>query len=295
MTDTNLNVTADDSSAFQFRSKLSDARQRFLAHTMEHAFSVGRRSAEDFIRHFPPEVIMEGMAKQADLRASILTQTTGLKHKIAVKKSWQSAAEDLRIALTEGETNAKAVVSVFAPDDRILYLPNDKIWLFLTEGEFHNVSTTRAVEHRIAKQHIAFLLDCALSDGLLNHKDIVDGVTMSELSARLPKAELGKLIEAAIVAGRNKKVFTDAELWTALTSSTLVEHVPLTHIWFNVIVPKIAKAHGLGSDSPSPPTGALAAQSKAGEKPKTGEEQDWVELPEDNTSAGDLISEDDFA
>jgi hypothetical protein len=290
MTDNNLNVTPDDPAAFQFRSKLSDARQRFLAHAMEHAFSVGRRSADDFIRHFPPEVIMEGMAQQAELRASILSQTTGLKLKIALKKSWKSAAEDLRIALAEGETNAKAVISVFAPDDRVLYLPHDKIWAFLTEGDFHNVSATRATEHRIAKQHIAFMLDCGLRDGLLGYKDIVDGVTMSELSARLPKAELGKLIEAAIVAGRNKKLFTDTELWSALTSATLVEHVPLAHIWFNVIVPKIAKAHGFGSEA-----GAAPSQARAAEPSNAKEEQDWVELPEDNAASSDLISEDDFA
>lgn len=290
MTDNNLNVASDDSSVFQFRSKLADARQRFLAHAMEHAFSVGRRSADDFIRHFPPEVIMEGMAEQPELRASILSQTTGLKLKIALKKSWKSAAEDLRIALAEGETNAKAVIAVFAPDDRVLYLPHDKIWSFLTEGDFHNVSAARATEHRIAKQHIAFLLDCGLRDGLLNYKDIIDGVTMSELSARLPKAELGKLIEAAIVAGRSKRLFTDAELWSALTSTTLVEYVPLAHIWFNVVVPKIAKAHGFGTEA-----AASTPHARPPEQPTAKEEQDWVELPEDNTASGDLISEDDFA
>ncbi len=293
MNDLDLNLTTDDSSAIQFRSKLSDARQRFLAHAMEHAFSVGRRSADDFIRHFPPEVIMEGMAQQPELRASILSQTTGLKLKIALKKSWSSAAEDLRIALSEGETNAKAVISVFAPDDRVLYLPHDKIWAFLTEGDFHNVSATRATEHRIAKQHIALLLVCGLRDGLLSFKDIVDGVPMSELSARLPKAELGKLIEAAIIAGRNKKLFTDVELWTALTSATLVEHVPLAHIWFNVVVPKIAKAHGLGSEAAAPPAPPPLAAEATGKAAK--EEQDWVELPEDNAASGDLVSEDDFA
>jgi hypothetical protein len=139
--------------------------------------------------------------------------------------------------------------------------------------------------------HIAFLLDCAVRDGLLSYKDIVDGVTMSELSARLPKAELGKLIEAAIVAGRNKKIFTDAELWSALTSSTLVEHVPLAHIWFNVIVPRVAKAHGLTGDAATTP----GPQPTSNRAPAGREEQDWVELPEDNVASGDLISEDDFA
>ena len=106
-------MVEQSSSAVQFESKLSDGRQRFLACAIEHALLVGRRSAKDFMRHFPPELIMEGMAEQPELRGVILAETTGLKAKIASKKSWQSAAEDLRIALSEGETNAEAVVAVF--------------------------------------------------------------------------------------------------------------------------------------------------------------------------------------
>jgi hypothetical protein len=296
MTESNSTDMPDVSSTFEFDSKLTDTRRRFLSCAMEHAFFVGRRTADDFIRYFPPEVIMEGMAQRPELRASILSQTTGLKPKIAAKKSWESAAEDLRIALVEGETNATAVVSVFAPDDRVLYLPQDKIWEFLTEGEFHNVTVSRSADFRVAKQHIAYLLDRALKDKLLTHRDIIEGVGISELSIRLPKAELGKLIESAIVAGREKKPFADAELWGSLTSTSLVEHVPLPQIWANVIVAKIAMAHGFAADAKR----AFAAAPKvetpqAAETPAPREEQDWVELPEDNASASDLISEDDFA
>ena len=34
-------------------SNLSKGRERFLAHVIEHGFEVGRRSPEDFVRHFP--------------------------------------------------------------------------------------------------------------------------------------------------------------------------------------------------------------------------------------------------
>jgi len=292
MTETNSTDKIDDLATPTFDSKLTDGRQRFLAHAIEHAFAIARRSAADFIRHFPPEVIMEGMAEHPELRASILSQTTGLKVKIALKKSWQSAAEDLRIALTEGETNAQTVVSVFDPDDRVRYLPRNKIWAFLIEGDFYNVTANRTNEHRIAKQHIAFLLDRALNDGLLTHRDIVDGVTVAELSARLPKAELGKIIEGALLAGRNRKPFTDLELWAALTAPALVEYVPLPHVWSTVVVPKIAVSHGFASESggardamPVTPTVGAPVQ----------EDQEWVELPEENVASGDVISEDDFA
>ncbi len=297
MTDTNITDNNADHATPHFESKLTDGRQRFLAHAIEHALAISRRSAADFIRHFPPEVIMEGMAEHAELRASMLSQTTGLKVKIAIKKSWQSAAEDLRIALSENETDAQTVVSVFDPDDRVRYLPRAKIWAFLTEGEFYNVTASKTNEHRIAKQHIAFLLDRALNDGLLTHRDIIDGVTVAELSARLPKAELGKIIEGALLAGRHRKPFTDMELWSALTAPALVEYVPLTHVWSSVIVPKIAAAHGFSAESvgqvaaPAPEAPADASPGISGGQAG----QEWVELPEDNASSGDLISEDDFA
>jgi hypothetical protein len=280
MTDTKITDSATSLLGSGFESKLGDGRQRFLAHAIEHAFNVARRSAEDFIRHFPPEVIMEGMAAHPELRASILTQTTGLKHKIALKKPWQGAAEDLRIALSESETDAATIVSLLDPDDKVRYLPRAKIWAFLAEGGFWNVTASRSNEYRIAKDHIAFLLERALKDGLITHRDIIDGITVTELSVRLPKSELGRIIDGAVLAGRQKKPFTDFDLWSLLSASVLVEHVPLGHIWSTVIAAKIANAHGFSS-------GVEIAPAVA--------DQEWVELPEDTVAADDVISEDDFA
>ncbi|MGC4067517.1 MAG: hypothetical protein QM784_23305 [Polyangiaceae bacterium] len=272
------------SSVIQFESKLSDGRQRFLAFAIEHALHVGRRSARDFIRHFPPEVIMEGMADKPDLRAEILAQTTGLKLKIAAKKSWQSAAEDLRIALSEGETNPDAVIAVYHPDDRVRYLDARRLWSFLIEGEFWNVAPTKSEDYRIGKQHIAFLLDRALTEGLITHRVIIEGITVAELATRLPKAELGKIIEGALAAGQRKMPFTEVELWNALTASVLVEYVPLAHLWNSVISPKIADVHGY----------SLNSNLESGEPaPK---EEKWVEIADDaNNPSGEVISEDDFA
>ena len=91
-------------------STLSKGRERFLAHVIEHGFEVGRRSPEDFVRHFPPTLIMEGLRDQAKLRANILVAATGVKEKVAIKKSWESCADDLQIALDEGETDASMVM-----------------------------------------------------------------------------------------------------------------------------------------------------------------------------------------
>lgn len=271
------------STVIQFESKLTDGRQRFLAFAIEHALLSKRRSASDFIRHFPPELIMEGMAEEGELRGAILSKTTGLKAKIAAKKSWQSAAEDLRIALTEGETNADAVVAVFHPDDRIRYLDARRLWSFLAEGEFWNVAPRKTEEYRIAKEHIAFLLERALTDNLVNHRSVIEGITVGELATRLPKAELGKIIEGALAAGQRRSPFTEVELWTALTAPVLVEYVPLSHLWHQVIVPKVAEAHGYVSESVTiPPAGA--------------KEEAWVEIPDDaGGSSSEVVSEDDFA
>jgi hypothetical protein len=273
------------STVTQFESKLADGRQRFLACAIEHALLSGRRNARDFIRHFPPELIMEGMSDHPELRAGILAQTTGLKMKIAAKKSWQSAAEDLRIALSEGETNPETVVSVFHPDDRIRYLDAPRLWAFLAEGEFWNVAPTKSEEHRIAKQHIAFLLDRALIDGLVNHRTIIEGITVAELATRLPKAELGKIIEGALAAGQRKAPFTEVELWLALTAPVLVEYVPLAHLWNLVIAPKVAETHGYSIKPPTQPP------------PSRGKDEKWVEIPDDGAAAAgsEVLSEDDFA
>lgn len=292
MTDIENNPPAE-TPAPAFESKLTDPRQRFLAQAMEHSIVIGRRSAEDFLRHFPPEVIMEGMAQHPEIRALILSKTTGIKEKIAGKKSWKSAAEDLQIALSEGETTASTVIGVFPPDDRVRYLPKDKLWNFLIEGEFYAVPVSRTQEFRVAKQHVAFLLDCALKEKLVTYQDIIDGISVAELATRLPKAEVGKLLEAAITAGRKNKPFTDVELWQKITAATVVEHVPLAHIWSNVIVQKIAKPHGFGTEAKL--TAGQPPLAPEGGKANTPEEQDWVELPEDTVAAGDLVSEDDFA
>ncbi len=241
-----------------FQSKLHEGRQRFLAHAICHALDVGRLTAEDFIRHFPPGAIMEGLKDRASLRAKILTTATGVKFKIAIKKSVASSGEDLLIALDEGEVDPATVVSLFDPDDRVRHLDNQAIWEFVIEDEFwESTGTDMGVLER-AKAHLAFMLDRALEDKLLTHQDIVEGVTVERFVQLLPREALGNIIIGALEAGRGGAPFTDVELLTRAPSTVLVEHVPLAHIWINVIVPKIAQAQGYaaapaetdGSDAP---------------------------------------------
>jgi hypothetical protein len=267
------------------RSKLEHGRQRFLVYTLEHALQIGRRTPQDFIRHFPPRAIMEALSLRPDLRASLLVPTTGLKHRIALKKSWQSAGEDLQSALDEGETQAKAIVESFAPDDRVLYLPDKKLWAFLVEGQFWKVSVKDdKAAYAMAQQHLAYMLDRALIDGLITPRDVVDGIGVVELCNRLPRSEMASLFSAALDGGRKGTPFTDKDLLATLPPATLVQHVPLTHIYEAVIHARIAAAHGYlpveekaaaapapapAADAPAPPAEPVAAApAPAPEEPK---------------------------
>jgi len=258
----------------ELKSKLEHGRQRFLVYAIEHAFQIGRRTSEDFIRHFPPRAIMEALSLRPDLRAGLLVPTTGLKHRIALKKSWQSAGDDLQSALDEGETKSIQIVDAFNPDDRVLYLPDKKLWAFIVEGQFWKVTAKDdKAAFATAQQHIAYLIDRALIDGLITPRDVVDGIGVTELCNRLPRSEMASLFSAALEGGRKGTPFTDKDLLATLPPSTLVQHIPLTHLYESVLHARVAAVHGyLPSDekpapSPSSPNVAAAAAAPA---PATG-------------------------
>jgi len=266
-----------------FQSTFKEGDQRFLAYAIEHSFVCGRRTPQDFIRHFPPRAIMKGLEHQAGLRSAILVLTTGLKQKIALKKEWEDAATDLQIALDEGETDAESIVALFDPDDRVRYLDAQRIWAFLTEGEFWKASTNK-VQADIARNHIAFMLERALADKLISHRDVVEGVTVEELANRLPKAELGRLIQCALQNADRGTTFTEADLLATTPARTLVQYVPLSHLWDNVVVPKIARRHSYvaeASHSSKPeasrPEASKPEPMKA--EPARQEAADFHELP----------------
>lgn len=243
-----------------FVSKLPDGRQRFLSHVIEHALACGRRSPDDFIRHFPPAAIMEGLKDQPHLRGQLLVLATGLDEKIATRKSATSAAEDLQIALDEGEIDARAVLAHFDPDDRVRYLDPQRLWSFLTEGEFWNVTAGKRDEYERAKEHVAFMLERALEDELLSHRDLVEGLTLSELVTRLPKGELHKIIEVALENSHRGAPFTESDLLGAMPPAALMKHVPLAHLWSSVVEPKVAETHGYARAGATTSTPAVSGE-----------------------------------
>ncbi|AKF09132.1 hypothetical protein [Sandaracinus amylolyticus] len=279
-----------------FASKLPEGRQRFLAHTIEHALACGRRTHADFLRHFPPAAIMHALQDHPDLRASIIEVATGVRFKIAVKKSAEACGVDLQIALDEGETQPNVVVQQLHPDDRVRYLDARALWRFLSEGAFWTTSAQKdRARHAIAAEHIAFMLDRALVDQLLTHRDIVEGITVTRLSELLPRTELEMLLAAALKVGSENKPFVEKTLLTITPITTLVRHIPLDWIWEQVVVPRIAEVHGLVPEATTmsppvqPPPPLMIASASAPSSSETDiEVKVTMDEPEPAASAMDV-------
>jgi hypothetical protein len=259
-----------------FESRLTDGTDRFISHMIEHAFTIGRRTSRDFLRHFPPSAIMDALRDSPSLRADILESSTGVRRKVALKKSAISSGEDLQIALDEGEAAHDEVVRLFRPDDRVRYLPRGKLWGFLIEGEFWKANKTDKGSYERAQAHIAFLLDRALRDGVLNHKDIVEGISVAKICQLMPRQELETAMNSALGLGRKGQPFSDRDLYDNLTSATLVNYVPLTHIWDEVVHP-CAVEHSLTdalSSANRDPKAVLPAVVEEAAKPVTANTND---------------------
>jgi hypothetical protein len=254
-----------------FQSQLKDGRQRFLSHVVVQGLEVARRSPADFVRHFDPSSIMRGLADAPSLRAGILSPSTGIKPKIALRKSWQSAADDLQIALDVGATDPGEIVAGFAPDDRVRYLDPKRLWAYVVEGDFWKSPANET--QGVAKSHVAFMMCQALRDDLITHRDIVEGVTVGEIAARVPRVELGKIIESALDCGHRAQAYTEKRLLDDMPPERLVEHVPLPHIWQSVVCQRIADVHGYGASGEEP--------AAADEIPQANDnvERGWSNLP----------------
>ncbi len=237
-------VANKDGNERNWSSALKKGRERFLAHVIDQGLEIGQRTPEDFLRHFPPMDLMEALRDQPALRAEIIVFTTGTKQRIAQKKSWKSCGEDLRIALDEGETDAQSVLDMLDLDDRVRFLDSKKLWTYVTESKFWNVAPANTKDLELARSHVTFMLERALSDQLLTHADIVEGITLEELATRLPKSELGNIIKLSLENSRANKAFTERDLLTAVPPSVLVNYVPLGTLWNQVVVPRIAERHG---------------------------------------------------
>ena len=249
--------------AVAFKSSLKTGAERFLAQALAHALAQGFRTADDFLRHFKPLDLMVALESAHELRAEILVKAAGVHQKIAIKKSTTSGAEDLRIAIEEGLTDAASILELFPPDDRVRYLDGPRLWSFLVEDEFWSTLNAEANRDR-AIGRMTFTLENALREDLISLADIADGITFEMLSTRLPHKELQKLVAHALKLGRERKPLTEEALLDSVSLPQIVGYVPLEHVWKSVIVERVAKPAGfllasasLEAKPPSTPTGPV--------------------------------------
>jgi hypothetical protein len=245
MSNKKRNNETNDEMVWELESTLEPGMLRFMAHVIESGLNIGLRTDEDFIRHFTPMDIMMGLSERPDLRANILVPTTGVRAKIASKKSAEAAGNDLQIALDEGETDATLIVSLFHPDDRVRYLDKARLWNYITEPKFWMYKREQRAEHDNAKSHVAFIIDHAIEERLVTHREIIEGITVSNLVKHLPTTEIQAILEGVLSNAHANKPFGEQELLEAVPSKQLVEHLPLTMIWDQVINPQVAARNGL--------------------------------------------------
>lgn len=279
----------DGGTGSDFKSSLKSASERFLSQTVVHTLERGFRTPDDFLRHFRPADLMQGLEGAPDLRAKILIEGAGVHEKIARKKSTSSAAEDLKLALDEGVTNSAQLMTLLPPDDRIRYLDHKKLWAFTTEDEFWSPLNAEADVDR-ALSRVVFLLDNALRENLLTLQVLTDGITFDSISTRLPLKELQKLVRHALKLGREKKPLSEAELLESVPLRTLIGFIPLEHVFNHVLVEKVAKPAGfIGTESwDSPRPSADKAEPKGEgklEAPKQEEQSQSVPQQKPNPAA----------
>jgi hypothetical protein len=241
------------SSPAAFQSALTPGLPRFLASVVEHALQMELRRPEDFLRHFSPRSIMRALSAEPERRGRLLEATTGLRSRIASKKSPESSAEDLQIALDEQITTPATVVAQLSPDDRVRFLDSQMLWAFLIEPGYGAGSAEHGERIAEIREHTAYIIEQALEEGLINHRDVVSAISVPTLVDRLPRSELATVFERVLEEGRGGMAFTDELLFQLVPMPVIVTHVPLATLWTWLINAKIAVPLGLMVDPADPP------------------------------------------
>lgn len=196
---------------------LSDAARRFIQKTVSYALDNKARTPEAFLRHNPPRAIMDALADQPELRADILCGVgiTGLRN-VAKKKSPASAAEDLDIALAEGDTTADSVVELFKSADRAKFLSPGTQWAFLSEAN----SPTEGADDIKERDLVGFMLVTAFEENVLAPADFL-GMMLEPLIPLLKKETLVELFRAGFANAKDNAPL-DEQAFLAIATPGLI-------------------------------------------------------------------------
>ena len=226
--------------AKSFVSGLGAGREAFHSEVTEFCLRIGERSPEDFMRHFNSTHNMRALTSRPMERARIVSQSTGVNERVALKMSPDASGEALEIALDEKVTTPADVVRMFQPDDRQRYLERKALWAFAVEGEPFKVTASNRQSFERAKAYVAYIVERGLANLLLSHAELLSAITVEKLAALLPREELGAIIASAL---RQPEKYSEENLIAAVPPRTLVDHLPLDYIWSRVVSPLIAERH----------------------------------------------------
>lgn len=252
---------------------------------LDNAFEEGWRQSEDFLRHFPPKALVEALANEEDVRVKLITSTTGVHEKLARRKSVESAADDLTLALEENTTTPAEVLGLFPTEVQVRCLQPAGLWQFLIEVPFWSEKNARALER------MTFTLESALSNEILTLGALFDGFGFDEIARALPKKELEQVVTRALQNGRAGTALSEQGLLDVVPLRSLVEHLDLTTLWERVVLPQIAGPAGFVGEAAAP----VAAPSPSGtqdgprEKAETLPGEELLELDAGPQDEGLLV------
>ncbi|HET9959153.1 MAG TPA: hypothetical protein VFQ61_31900, partial [Polyangiaceae bacterium] len=231
-----------------------------------HTLDNGWRSADDFLAQFGPLELMRGLDGAPELRGIILTKAVGFHEKIARKKTAESAADDLRIALEENVTSPADILALFPTDDRIRYLDRQKLFAFAVDDGFFAAPRVGEEQER-ALDRLMYLIETALGEGLLTFADFADGVTFETISASLAPDDLRRLLTGALTHGRAGEPLTEERLLAIVPLRTVVGRISLEVTWRNVVLAKVARPAGLVSGRASANSPSAAPETTPSRTP----------------------------
>jgi hypothetical protein len=289
-----------NSDAPRFKSSLASGAERFLATMVVRALDDNWRTPEDFMRHFPPSLLMQSLATADSLRAQLLIQAAGVHERIARKKSISSGAEDLQIALDEGITEPAAILELLSPDDRVRYLDHKILWKFVNEDEFWKAYG--AEPERQAARRLLFMIETALDQSMITIQDVTDGLSFEEISSRLNEADLRRIVKHALESSRAGRPLDESSLLEVVSLAHLLEMIPLEHSWEKLILEKIARPSGMlgGAEaspaaSPQPPVAKpvhpnkKAAKAELASAPEIIADEPRASMPSIDEDSGMIV------
>jgi hypothetical protein len=267
-----MSQPTDSDAISSYSSGLDKAPARFLSRVIQHTLQNAWQTPEDFLQHFGPSAIMQSLAQADALRSKLLVSLANVHEKIATKKSLDSAAEDLNLALEEGITTPEALLEQYPADERVRYLKGSLLWNFVFEDTFHlTVASDGEAAHGRAVRRMTFLLECALNENLLTLEQLADGIGFARIADCLPPEDLRKVLVRAFEGSRRGEPLTELRFLDVVALGKLVGFVPLAVIWNEVIIARVAKPNGWvdGESGPSTAVSSASASGVCSSKPTT--------------------------